>query len=187
MEQSLGRLVVKDVLALAIFHESNAGKMAHEGREALLTFTQRFLGLFTLADVDRGADDRGRARPVRGLEKIYVGQDPYRAAVFPPETDLLLGKGFLFSQARQHLIAIRRTEIELSRFKRAGFGTRAVPQHFGKGLIAIEDVAIKGSAQNAGKVFLEQYAVAGFKRPQRTFGLLALGDVPICADDPCWS
>ena len=67
MEQALSRFVVEDVLPLAVFHEGYAGKMPHEGCEALLAFTQRFFRSFSLADVDRGADDGGSARQVRGL------------------------------------------------------------------------------------------------------------------------
>ncbi len=113
MEQALSRLIVEDVLSLAVFHEGHAGEMPHEGCEPLLAFTQRFFGSFSLADVDRGPDYGGSAIRVRGLHKIQVRQDPYGASVFSTETNLLLGESLLLTQARQYLIAIGQTIIKL--------------------------------------------------------------------------
>ena len=113
-------------------------------------------------------DDRAFEHAV--VHQRDVLDDPDRRAVVTAHAQLLIRQHFLFLHHLQQALAVGQLEVERLRRLREHLLARLVSEHPREGVVAIENAAVGRRAIDAGKIALDERAIALFIAPP-------LGDV----------
>jgi hypothetical protein len=90
---------------------------------------------------------------------VHALQDPQRRAVLPPQTDLGSANASFAADALYERVPFLGTEVEVAGIELEELFARAVAEHAGHGIVALENPARDRVPINAGQVALEEKAM----------------------------